>query len=413
MRDSVNTVRKPRDKGLLIKRILVFVLPVFVIVGAVSANIAMSAFKPEPEEKEEVVKAVPVLTANAELSDVTMKISAQGEVQPRQQIYIVPQVSGKIAYMSPSFIEGGRFGKGDVLFRIDPAEYNLRVTQARANVAQAETVLTREKSEASMARKDWEEIGTGRAASPLTLRAPQMAEADAKLEAAKAQLGEAQLMLSRTEIRAPFSGRVTDRMIDAGEYVTTGTRIGQAYSVAVMDVRLPLTNSDLAGAGLSLGFLASAKTPGIPVTLSANVAGRYSTWSGTIVRTDSQFDPKTRVLFAYAEVRDPFGAGADDGTPLAPGLFVDATINGQAHSAAIVIPRAGLRGKDQVFVANSDGTMSIKTVEVISSDRDQAILRRGINPGAAVVTSPIRGAADGMKIDIVERPTALSSSAGK
>jgi hypothetical protein len=166
-----------------------------------------------------------------------------------------------------------------------------------------------------------------------------------------------------------------------------------------MDVRLPLTNADLAQAGLTLGFIAGSKTLGIPVTLSANVAGTYQTWSGEIVRTDSGFDPKTRVLFAYVEVKDPFGQG----TPLVPGLFVDAEIAGQVLDAIITIPRAGLRGKNEVFVANSDGTMSIKKVEVVSSDRDKAVLRGGIAPGTEVITTPIRGAAEGMKIEVVDR----------
>lgn len=397
MRDT----QKKRDKGLLIKRLLVFVLPVFVIAGAIGANIAMSALKPEPEEKEEVIRAVPVLTSVAAREDVTLTVSAQGEVQPRTQIYIVPQVSGKITYMSPSFIEGGRFKKGDLLVRVDPAEYELRVTQAKANVAQAQTVLTREASESDIARKDWDDLGNGQAATPLTLRAPQMAEAAANLEGAKAMLGEAELQLSRTALQAPFTGRVTLRDVDAGEYVTTGTKIGQVYSVAVMDVRLPLTNADLAQAGLTLGFLAGANTPGIPVDLSANVAGQHHAWSGEIVRTDSGFDPKTRVLFAYVEVKDV--RSPKTGTLLAPGLFVNAEVEGQSLTDTIVIPRSGLRGKNEVFIANADKTLSIKTVEVVSSDRVRAVLRSGINAGDVVITSPIRGAADGMKIDIVER----------
>jgi len=398
--------RQNRDKGLLIKRLLVFVLPILVIAGAIGANVVMSAFKPSPEAKEEIIKAVPVLTAMALQKDVTLSVSAQGEVQPRQQIYIVPQVSGKITYMSPSFIEGGQIRKGDVLIRIDPAEYALRVTQAKANVAQAETVLTREKSEADIALRDWRELNTGQPASPLTLRAPQMAEAAAKLEAAKAQLGEAELLLSRTSIASPFNGRVTDRMVDAGEYVTTGARLGQVYASAIMDVRLPLTNTDLAQAGLSLGFIASQKTPGIPVTLTANVAGQYETWDGRIVRTDSGFDPKTRVLFAYVEVKNK----TNDAVPLAPGLFVDAEIEGQTLSGMLTIPRAGLRGNDQVYIARTDGTLKITRVAVVSSDRDRAVIRSGILEGDVVITSPIRGAATGMKIDVVDSQAMLNES---
>ena len=401
MHDGTTQLRLPAKRKLWIWRALIFILPVIVIIGAIGGTIAMGALKPTPDEKEETIKAIPVLTAKAEAGDVTLKVIAQGEVQPRTEINIVPQVSGKITYMSRKFIEGGKFNKGDLLIRVEPTEFELRVTQARANVAQAETVLTREKSEALIALNDWQEIGNGKAASPLTLREPQMAEAAAQLEAARAQLGEAELHLSRTSIFAPFSGRVTMRHVDQGEYVTAGTRLGEVYSTNVMDVRMPLTNEDLRRAGLFLGYEAKAGE-GIPVKLSADVAGRYSEWKGQIVRTDSRFDSQTRVLFAYVEVRDPFGKGADEGTPLAPGIFVEAEIAGQKLDDVIIIPRAALRGKDNVYLANDDDTLSIQTVSVMSSDRDSAVLSGGIDVGASVITSPIRGVADGMKIAVVK-----------
>ena len=388
-------------KQLWIWRILIFVLPVLVIAGSIAGLMAMSALKPQPEEKEDVVKAIPVLTDVAVQDDVTLTVDVQGEVQPRTEINLVPQVNGLITYMSPKFIEGGRFRKGDLLVRVEPAEFELRVTQARANVAQAQTVIAREQSESILARQDWEDLGRSGAPTPLTLREPQMAEAKAQLASASARLSEAELQLARTSLYAPFDGRVTMRHVDQGEFVTAGTRLGEIYSVDVMDVRLPMTNEDLRRAGLTLGYEAAGPNGGIPVTLSADVAGTFSEWQGRIVRTDSRFDSTTRVLFAYAEVRDPFGAGASDGTPLAPGIYVKAAIDGQNLKNVIIIPRSALRGQDKVYVAQDD-TLSIKTVSVISSDRQHAILQGGISIGDAVITSPIRGVADGMKIQVVK-----------
>jgi len=388
------------QKKLWIWRLLIFVLPILVIAGAIAAFIAMSALKPTPEEKEDVVKAIPVLTAIAAQDDVTLKVNVQGEVQPRTEINIVPQVGGLITYMSPRFIEGGRFKKGDLLIRIEPAEYELRVTQARANVAQAETVIMRETSEAAIARRDWEELGRSGEPTPLTLRQPQMAEAKAQLASAQARLSEAELQLARTSLHAPFTGRVTLRNVDQGEFVTAGTRLGEIYATNVMDVRLPMTNDELRRVGLTLGFEANNKTPGIPVTLSANVAGTDSEWHGRIVRTESRFDSRSRALFAYAEVRDPFGKGASNGVPLAPGLFVNAAVQGQKLDNIIVIPRTALRGDNKAYLAEGD-RLSIKTVTFVSSDRDKAILSGGIDIGDTVITSPIRGVAEGMKIAIV------------
>ena len=393
----------PRKK-LWVWRVIVFVLPVLVLMAAIVGFIAMGALKPTPEEKEDVVKAIPVLTASTLQEDVTLNVDVQGEVQPRTQINLVPQVGGLITYMSPKFIEGGQFNKGDLLVRIEPTEFELRVTQAKAEVAQAETQLSREKSESMVARQDWDELGRSGTPTPLSLREPQMAEARARLASANARLAEAELQLKRTSLYAPFTGRVTIRHIDQGEFVSMGTRLGEIYSTEVMDVRLPMTNDDLRRAGLTLGFEASKNNPGLAVTLSADVAGNYSEWAGKIVRTDSHFDARSRVLYAYAEVEDPFGKGADNGTPLAPGIFVNAAIAGQKLQNALVIPRSALRGDDKVYIANADETLSIKTVSVMSSNRDQAVLGGGIVSGDNVITSPIRGVADGMKIEVV-KPT--------
>jgi len=400
MKDPQSIPERAPRKQLWIWRVLIFILPLLVIAGAVIGLMAMSALKPEPEEKEDVIKAIPVLTEITVQDDVTLSVNVQGEVQPRTEINLVPQVSGLITYMSPKFIEGGRFKEGDLLVRIEPAEFKLRVTQARANVAQAQTVIAREQSESLLARQDWEDLGRSGTPTPLTLREPQMAEAKAQLASAEARLAEAELQLARTDLYAPFDGRVTARQVDQGEFVTAGTRLGEIYSVDVMDVRLPMTNDDLRRAGLTLGYEASGPVGGIPVTLSADVAGQLSEWQGRIVRTDSRFDATTRVLFAYAEVRDPFGAGASNGTPLAPGIYVSAAIDGQALKNVIVIPRAALRGEDKVYLAKGD-TLEIKSVSVVSSDRRHAILRSGLSLGDVVVTSPIRGVADGMKIQIV------------
>jgi len=399
---EAKAVTDPRKKRkLLIWRIIVFILPILVLFGAIAGFAAMGALKPKPEEKEDVVKAIPVLTAKAISDDVTLTVKAQGEVQPRTQINIVPQISGRVTYLSPKFIEGGKFSKGERLLAIEPAEFELRVVQARANVAQAETALARERSEADIARQDWADIGRGGEATDLTLRKPQMAEVQAQLEAAKAQLAEAELQLTRTVIYAPFNGRVIQRNIDQGGFVSTGMVLGEVYAEDIMDVRLPLTHNELRQIGLTVGYHAG-QSGGIPVILSGNVAGRYSEWSGHIMRTDSRFDSQSRVLYAYAEVHDPFGKGSDNGTPMAPGLFVEAAIEGEKLTDVVIIPRAALRGEDKIYRAKPDGTLTIETVTVMSSTRERAVLDGGINFGDAVITSPIRGVAEGMKIEVVK-----------
>ena len=118
------------------------------------------------------------------------------------------------------------------------------------------------------------------------------------------------------------------------------------------------------------------------------------------------------MLFAYVEVQDPYGKGADNGTPLATGLFVDAEIDGRTLADSVVLPRTALRGKDRVYVAREDDTLEIRPVEVAFSERERLVLASGIAAGERVVTSPVRAASDGMKIKPVDRlETAFAADA--
>ena len=244
-------------------------------------------------------------------------------------------------------------------------------------------------------------MGTGEA-SALTLRKPQVAEARARVAAAQAALDEAKLLQGRTTIRAPFNGRVREKLVDRGEYVTPGLKLGRIYGIDIVEVKLPLTDDDLARIGLGIGFQQSAQNPGPEVIFTANVAGAPQEWRGTLVRTDSSYDASTRVLFGYAEVKDPYGKGASNGTPLASGLFVNAKIEGRDVESSIVVPRNALRGTDKVFIANDNGTLSIRDVTVASSERDRVVVVAGLSAGEQVITSPVRSVAEGMKVEIAK-----------
>lgn len=393
--------------GLWGKRLAVAGVTIGVIGGTVVMMGVMQAAAPKPEKKEETVEAMPVLTTSAREESIRLTVLSQGEVTARSQVNLAAEVGGRVQFVSTSFLPGGAFKAGDVLLRLDPREYQLRVTQAEAAVAQAKTALRREESEADNARLNAQELGL-EGVSDLALREPQVAEAHARLAAAEASLAEARLNLERTVIRAPFSGRIKEKYVDLGAFIAPGTPLGLIFSSDVMEVPLALTDTDLSKLSLGIGYEAGNADPGPFVTLSAIVAGSVHEWTGQIKRTDSSFDPETRVLYAYVVVEDPYGAGADDGVPLAAGLYVDAFVEGRNAHESIVVPRTALRGTDKVFVVRDDETLEIRTVEVSSSDRQKAVISNGLSVGERVIVSPVRGAADGVRVKPVDAADANS-----
>ncbi len=390
-----------RDKPGRFKSLVKIILPILVLLGALAGVMLMAMFKPKVETRDEPPRSTPVVTASAQARPVALHVMSQGEVRPRTAINLAAQVGGRVNWLAPGFLEGGRFKGGEVLMRLESAEYDLRVTQAEANVAQAQTVLTREISESEIARRDWEDLGQGEA-SPLSLRKPQMAEAEARLAAARAVLDEAKLQQSRTVVRAPFDGRVSERLVSMGDTIAPGQNIGRIFAVDIAEVKLPLTDMDMSKLGLGIGFVATGSRPGPKAVLSAVVAGVPHTWHGRITRTSSGYDPATRVLFGYVQIDDPYGKGADNGVPLAAGLFVNVKIAGREVVDSIVVPRTALRGTDTVYIANADSTLSLRTVKVASSTRDMVVITGGLSAGERVIVSPIRGVAEGMKIETAD-----------
>jgi RND family efflux transporter MFP subunit len=364
--------------------------PLMFLFGLSAAGLAIVALQEEPEEKRRPFNTLAVMADFARQEDVRLSVTTQGEVRPRVQINLVPEVGGKIVYVSPNFIDGGIIRKGETLIRIDPSDYEVSVISAEANLANAQQALTREIAEGEIARADLAELSPGGTPSPLALRQPQRQQAEAAVKASEAELRRANLQLERTSVRAPFDGRVSSKSSDIGQFVSPGFQLGEIFSTDSIEVRLPLTDADLAKIDLPIAFVAKDLATAPKVTLSTTLSGERREWEARIVRTDATYDTQTRALFAIAEVIDPFGRGAKDGVPLAPGLFVDAEVEGRAIEGAVVLPRDGLRPRNEVYVVDTEGNAEIRTASVIDTDATRAVLRGGvIAPGEIVIVSPM------------------------
>jgi len=393
----------PEKKGGLLRKLLVIFVPILIFAAFVVTAIVVVKLNAKPEERKRNFNTLAVIADYATKDDVQLRVKTQGEVRPQIEIDLVPEVGGKIVYVSPNFIEGGVFQKGEVLVRIQDADFQVGVIRAEANVAQAQQVLVREKAEGDIARQDFIELGRTDEPSPLALREPQQAQARASLQAAEAELEAAKLNLSRTAVRAPFSGRVRTKSSDIGQFVSPGSRLASIFSTNVVEVRLPLSDDQLSKIDLPLAYVASSREEAVPVTLTARVAGAQRVWDARIMRTDAAYDTQTRSLFAIAEVTDPYGDGVSKtGVPLAPGLFVDADIAGRKYENVIVISRDGLRPQDEVYVVDDKGKAEIRKVSVLDATAERAVLTSGIESGELVVLSPMERSRVEMTLKVLD-----------
>jgi len=223
------------------------------------------------------------------------------------------------------------------------------------------------------------------------------------LQAAEAELQSARLQLTRTEVRAPFNGRVRTKNSDLGQYVTPGRTLGRIFSTDIVEVRLPLTDDDLSKIDLPFGYVAKDRASAPDVTLSATIAGQKRVWDAKLMRTDSTYDTQTRALFAIAEVFDPYGKGkSESGVALPPGLFVDANVNGKKFENVIVLPRDALRPENEVYVVDDKGKAEIRKTTVLDTNAQDAYLTGGVEKGEMVILSPMERSRVTMTLKVLD-----------
>ncbi|EED36393.1 efflux transporter, RND family, MFP subunit [Luminiphilus syltensis NOR5-1B] len=396
----------------LLKRLA---LPGLVLCAGAGIYLALQATKPVPEEKGAELRGTAVFVTPAVAEVAQLTVETQGNVRPRFSAELVAQVSGRVVSVSPEFIEGGRFLPEEPLLSIEDTDFVLALDEAKARLAGAQVELEQALADADVARK---QLAGQSNPSPLALKKPQVAQARASLKAAEAALSLAQTNLERTRLSLPFAGRIASTEVDLGQFVTAGTRVGTAFGTDRVEVRLPMTDSQLAALGVPIGFSAGDSEDGFPVDFSARVAGETHHWTGWVRRLDAFIDPTTRTVFATAEVDKPYDAGgAASDMPLAIGLFVDARIAGRMVEDAIRIPAAGLRAGDQVYVLNKEGRLEIRDASVVYLNSEGAILEDGVLAGEMIVTSAIRNAIPGMKLELIsdseEQPVGDESFLGQ
>ncbi|MEM9840935.1 MAG: efflux RND transporter periplasmic adaptor subunit [Pseudomonadota bacterium] len=369
--------------------VLLGALGIVVFFGAAIA--VLGSMRPKPETVEPELVAPIAFVQQVEYAPMTLMVTTQGEVAPRREIILSAEIAGRIRSVSPSFANGGVFKAGETLLTIEDADFLLAVTRSKARVASAQQALAVEEAEAALAARDYKELAGENSDGPsvLALRKPQLAAAQADLAAAEADLADAELALKRTRIVAPFAGRVRSIEANVGQYVSPGARLGQVFATDVAEVRLPLSDQDLAKLNLPFAFEASDIEAAPRVHLSAVVAGAERQWTGYIKRIDAAIDSSTRQISAIAEIEDPYGAGADDGFPLAFGLFVGAEIEGPTIPRATMIPRLSMQDDGQVFIVTRDDTLDKRRPVIVAQAGEGLVATDGLDPGDLLVTSPV------------------------
>jgi RND family efflux transporter MFP subunit len=345
---------------------------------------------PEPHVPMTTTVRVTKVRAAAEY----LSISSQGTVQPGSQSELIPEVSGRVVWVSHTLVGGGAFQQGDPLLRIDDADYRTLVQRAEATLKRSEV----EYSHASDELKRLQSLHRRQLASQQQLdnanRATQVAEAN--LTESRANLDQAQRDLERTELHAPFDGLVRNEQVDVGQFVTRGQSIGTIYATDYVEVRLPISADQLGYTGLPISTRGRIPETLRPlVTVSAYIGNTRFLWEGQLMRLEAEVDERSRMIYGVTRLDMEHN---DDNPMLPAGMFVQAEIRGRRVEGVIRLPRSAMRDDNQVLVVDAQNRLRFRQVSLLRLEHDDMLVSGGLADGELVCVSPMQTVVDGMLV---------------
>ena len=351
--------------------------------------------QPDPVEE---APAPDVIVEILTPKDFQIQISSNGTTTPLTQTVLTAEVGGEVIYRSKKFSEGSSVIEGEILAKIDDTDLQLQYKNALLQLANAEVQHSLQLAEAEIAKEAWEKIGDG-VASDLTLKKPQLKQAEALLEVAKAQVSSAKNKLNKTEIVAPYAGRIQSVNIDLGTTIIPGQPVGALYTSSEIEVTLAVKDNDLQFLSIPMDGRKLDPSEQALVEIRSFYKGKNQTWIGRLERVDGVIDPVTRMINLIAVFKNDFIETDKPNLPI--GLFVEALIDGINLKNIFSIPVNAISENNEVYIVNNDNELESRQLSILKKYSDFVIVKDGLKAGERIVISKLSTASNGIKVNPV------------
>lgn len=403
-RDTSNS-----DRPSVVLRIA---FPLLVAVIGVAVAFWLMRTGPQAKQRPKTRNALLVEVREVERVPQQTTLSVMGTVKPSREVLLKPQVSGPVIALSPEFLPGGHFRTGDLLLRIDPADYQLAVEQLTSEVARVETELRLEQGNQLVAQKEYELFGEEASAAEreLMLRQPQLDSLTASLAVARSRLEKARLDLERTRILAPFNAIVASREINLGTNVSESTTLARLLGTDAYWVEVSVPVSQLRW----IRIPQENGAEGSPVKIFDEAAwGEGLFREGRVIRLAAALEAQGRMARLLVEVKDPLARQPDQkGLPhLLIDSYVRAEIAGDTVDSAVSLARTELHDGDTVWVLSPENTLDIRSVEITFRGKERVLVTNGLETGDRLITSNLPTPVAGMTLRLAGDDTARPASA--
>ena len=378
-----------------------FLVPIAILAMAALAAFLLIDTRPAAPRIELAARPTLVEIYKPETRDERIIITGFGTVEPYRQLTVQPQVGGLVETVNSALITGGLVRKGDVLFQIDPRDFELVVEQRRADVADAKVGLQMAEAGRLVAEREWELLGstieTTDLGEQLARKEPQKREAEAMLAAAQSRLKLSQLDLARTINTAPFNALVLNESVETGQVISPLAPVATLVGTDDFEVFVSISIEKLSLIRVDQNDPTKNSAATIVLELGD---GRTIERSAHVSRIGGEVERAGRLAKVILKVKDPLALAPDSTQEkLLLGSYVRAEIDGPIIEGVMELPRFLVHEKDTIWVITSENTLAVRSIEVVSGREDTVLARVDLQPDEAIITSPIPVAIPGMPLE--------------
>jgi RND family efflux transporter MFP subunit len=400
MNPNYSEPASPKSKGVVRIGVVSVLIPLIILATGVFVTTHFMKTAPKAVPRQKPVFETLVQAETIQFSSEQTVVTGMGSVVAAREMDLKPRVGGDIVYLNEEVVPGGVLAEGQIVLKIDPADYQLRVNQLESEVARAEADLVLEMGNQRVAQKEFEMLGEEalEEEKALMLRLPQLRQKEAALKSSRSKLEEAALELERTTLKAPFDSVVRSKAVELGSRVTEATPVAQLIGTHSfwVQVGVPVDKLDWI-------TFPDEQNPegGSAVRIYAKTGGDSENYrSGRVVRLAADLEEGGRMAKVIVAVDDPLSLLPENQgrARLFLGSYVRVEIDGKTLYDVYPLKRAHLRDNNTIWLLGADSTLEIRSVSPIFKGPSTVLLKDEVSEGEKLIVSTIPTPVAGMKV---------------
>ncbi|WP_158005612.1 efflux RND transporter periplasmic adaptor subunit [Campylobacter pinnipediorum] len=353
-------------------QILIAIFVTILIAGCFDFNFLKTEKSKNTQNKKPQMPPATVNVIVAKKADNKMIFEYPAKLESLQEVIVTPKVSGTI--IKQNFKAGDKVKQGDVLFIVEPDKFEAVYDIANAAIIQAESAYKNAKSEMERVKRLFSQNAISQKEYDNALAKFEVASAS--IASAKASAKAAKLDLSYTKIKAPFSGVVSENLVDVGSFVVAGnTKLVKLSDIDTINARFYI--SDVANLK-RINNLTNKNW--VQLDSNATLITNNGNVKGSVNFIDNTVDENTGSVLAKAEFKN-------ENLQLLAGSFAKISIDGFIQKDSFLLPQIAIKQdvvSPYVLIAK-DNKVVKKPIQIIFETSENAIINSGLEEGDQII----------------------------